>query len=193
LRWPRSEVTAPGSERRRKMGSTGDSPVPVGDSPTGRSKRLLAKGLSLLPPGALPVPPGESPGGAGQWPVLPQNEFPATLSADIATTSRGSRFICQANKNRNGFRRLCLETMPPPGPKIKALTRLFSSAKRSHRERGHPNGFHGLRAGFKNRPVRGPGLQGFVILAISRRPRALTRRPPTILKHALAVALIACA
>jgi len=37
-----------------------------------------------------------------------------------------------------------------------------------------------------------PGLQGFVILAISRRPRALTRRPPTILKHALAVALCAC-
>ena len=57
---------------------------------------------------------------------------------------------------------------------------------------GCPNGFHGLRAGFKNRPVRGPGLQGFVILAISRRPRALTRRPPTILKHALAAALFAC-
>src|SRR5260370_35588321 len=58
---------------------------------------------------------------------------------------------------------------------------------------GYPNGFHGLRACFKNRPVRGPGLQGFVILAISRRPRALTRRPPPILKHALAVALCACA
>src|SRR3989442_11924135 len=42
-----------------------------------------------------------------------------------------------------------------------------------------------LRACFKNRPVRGPGLQGLRILAISRRPRALTRRPPTILKHAL--------
>src|SRR5260370_22774816 len=56
---------------------------------------------------------------------------------------------------------------------------------------GYPNVFHGLRAAFKNRPVRGPGLQGFVILAISRRPRALTRRPPTILKHALAAALFA--
>ena len=44
---------------------------------------------------------------------------------------------------------------------------------------------HWLRACFKNRPVRGPGLQGFRILAISRRPRALTRRPPTISKHAL--------
>ena len=42
-----------------------------------------------------------------------------------------------------------------------------------------------LRAGFKNRPVRGPGLQSFRILAVSRRPRALTRRPPTILKQAL--------
>src|SRR6266446_8285013 len=45
-----------------------------------------------------------------------------------------------------------------------------------------------LRACYINRPVRGPGLQGFGILAISRRPRALTRRPPTILKHALRVA-----
>ena len=42
-----------------------------------------------------------------------------------------------------------------------------------------------LRACFNNRPVRGPGLQGFRILAVSRRPRALTRRPPTILKLAL--------
>src|SRR6266705_956452 len=41
-----------------------------------------------------------------------------------------------------------------------------------------------VRACFKNRPVRGPDLQGFGILAISRRPRALTRRPSTILKHA---------
>src|SRR6266852_3952883 len=42
-----------------------------------------------------------------------------------------------------------------------------------------------LRACFKNSPVRGPGLQGFGILAISCRPRALTRRPPTILKPVL--------
>src|SRR5437899_1316676 len=42
-----------------------------------------------------------------------------------------------------------------------------------------------LSAGFKNRPVRGPGLPCFRILAISRRPRALTRRPLTILKQAL--------
>ena len=42
-----------------------------------------------------------------------------------------------------------------------------------------------LSACFEYRPVRGPGLQGFRILAISRRPRALTRRPPTFLRHAL--------
>src|SRR5207245_3169142 len=81
--------------------------------------------------------------------------------------------------------------MPLTALKIKALKRLFS-LQQSHNTRGLPNVFHGLRAGLKNRPVRGQGLQGFVILAISRTPRALTRRPPTILKHALAVALCAC-
>ncbi len=62
------------------MGSTGDSPVPAGDSPTGRSRQLHSKGPSLLPRGALPIPPGESPGGTGQWLVLPRNGFPDTLS-----------------------------------------------------------------------------------------------------------------
>ena len=50
-------------------GSTGDPPVPVGDSPNGRARPPLPKGLSLLVPGALPVPPGESPGETGQWPT----------------------------------------------------------------------------------------------------------------------------
>src|SRR5713226_1996879 len=67
------------------MGSTGDPPVPVGDSPTGRARRPLSKGPSLLAPGALPVPPGESPGGTGQWPVLPKNERPDTLLATDQT------------------------------------------------------------------------------------------------------------
>src|SRR5438309_7453395 len=66
------------------MGSTGDSPVPVGDSPTGRVRRLLTKDPSSFPPGALPVPPGNSPGGTGQWPVLPKNEFPDTLEGFIS-------------------------------------------------------------------------------------------------------------
>src|SRR5260370_26631909 len=72
--------------------------------------------------------------------------------------------------------------------------KIMAGAARGHvAERGMP-GSRGrgrslteylLRAGFKNRPVRGPGLQGFRILAISRRPRAVTRRPLTILKQAL--------
>src|SRR5712692_2651543 len=51
----------------------------------------------------------------------------------------------------------------------------------------------GLSACFEYRPVRGPGLQGFRILAISRRPRALTRRPPTFLRDALRAHLSSCA
>src|SRR5437899_9607387 len=103
LHWPRKSVTPRDPQHRPKMGSTGDPPVLVGDPPTGRARRLLATVPSLLLPGALPVPPGGSPGGTGQWPVLPQNEFPDTLSGAIATTSLGFHFICQANKNRHGF------------------------------------------------------------------------------------------
>jgi hypothetical protein len=68
-----------------KMGSTGDSPVPVGDPPTGRARRLLPSGASLLTPGAVRVPPGESPTGTGQWPVLPKHEFPDTLLGRMIT------------------------------------------------------------------------------------------------------------
>src|SRR6266436_7371650 len=42
-------------ERVRKMGSTGNSPAPVGDPPPGRAKRLLPIHASLLTPGALPL------------------------------------------------------------------------------------------------------------------------------------------
>src|SRR5881397_557148 len=52
-------------------GGTGDSPVPVGDPPTGTT---LVSDLPTAPPRDgvdSPVPPGESPGGTGQWPVLP--------------------------------------------------------------------------------------------------------------------------
>src|SRR5881628_1291208 len=63
------------------MGSTGDSPVPVGDPPTGTSKAEPSRRLSLFAADALPIPPGESPDGTGQWPVLPKTQFPNTLSA----------------------------------------------------------------------------------------------------------------
>jgi len=43
------------------MGSTGDSPVPVGDPPTGRARRPLRRAPSLLAPAAFHVPRGESP------------------------------------------------------------------------------------------------------------------------------------
>src|SRR2546427_8596596 len=66
------------SARLRKMGSTGDPPVPVGDSPNGRPRRALPIGQCLLTAGAILVPPGGSPGSTGQWPVLPKNEFPDT-------------------------------------------------------------------------------------------------------------------
>ena len=65
--------------RVRKMGSTGDPPVPVGDSPTGRARRSLPIRRSLSASGALPVPPGESPGDTGQSPELPISKFPGTL------------------------------------------------------------------------------------------------------------------
>ncbi len=42
-----------------------------------------------------------------------------------------------------------------------------------------------LRACFKNRPIRGPGLQRSRLPAVSCRPRALTRRVRGFLKHAL--------
>src|SRR5713101_5100549 len=47
-----------------------------------------------------------------------------------------------------------------------------------------------LRARIKNRPVRGPRLQGFRTSAVSRGPRALTRRPPAILIHPLRSAIV---
>jgi len=52
------------------MGSTGDSPVPVGDPPTGTSQAGPSIRPSALAGDARPIPSGESPDGTGQWPVL---------------------------------------------------------------------------------------------------------------------------
>ncbi len=166
MRWPRGAVTPPGSKRLRKMGSTGDPPVPLGDSPSGRSKRPLSKHLSLLATRSLPVPPGESPGGTGQWPVLPKNGFPVTLSGDIANASKLFHFICHANKNQNGLRPLWLKTVSPPPSKIKPLTRSFFPTQI-------------LRACFKNpreRRVRARGLQETRRFWSHCRPGPLTGR-----------------
>jgi len=62
-----------------KMGSTGDTPVPVGDPPTGTSKAAPRIRLSSLAGDARPIPSGESPDGTGQWPVLPKPQFAYTL------------------------------------------------------------------------------------------------------------------
>ena len=61
------------------MGSTGDTPVPVGDPPTGTSKAAPRIRLSSLAGDARPIPSGESPDGTGQWPVLPKPQFAYTL------------------------------------------------------------------------------------------------------------------
>src|SRR6185503_18324656 len=57
------------SEGVRKACSAGDSPAPVGDSPTGRAVRPLSEGPSLL---ARRVASGESSDGTGGSPVLPR-------------------------------------------------------------------------------------------------------------------------
>src|SRR5437899_1614648 len=80
---PRREPFIPPDQTPAGHTSTGDPPVPVGDPPTGRARRLPAKDPPLLAPGALPIPPGDSPGETGRWPVLPEREFPDALSGAI--------------------------------------------------------------------------------------------------------------
>ena len=53
------------------MGSAGDSPAPVGDSPNGTTAAIGVKAALALASDALPIPSGESPDVTGQWPVLP--------------------------------------------------------------------------------------------------------------------------
>ena len=61
------------------MGSTGDSPVPGGDPPTGTAESKLSKRPSLLDGTTAPIPSGESPDGTGGSPVLPGIDFPNRL------------------------------------------------------------------------------------------------------------------
>jgi len=82
------------------------------------------------------------------------------------------------------------DTGLPVSARSGTLTLLSKSALRRTRAGFHPAPSfwndeaieHSLRACFKNRPVRGPGLQGFVILAVSRSgrvPGIAPRHPPT--------------
>ena len=58
-------------ERVLRMGSSGDSPAPVGDPPTGMAEACLVKRPASLARTVTPVPSGGSPDGTGGSPVLP--------------------------------------------------------------------------------------------------------------------------
>jgi hypothetical protein len=50
------------------VGGTGDSPVPVGDPPTGTERRVVTTVGGEM---RFAIPSGDPPDGTGQWPVLP--------------------------------------------------------------------------------------------------------------------------
>src|SRR5881409_1585526 len=79
------------------MGGMGDSPVPVGDPPTGRAGPALLLLLPVLEGDALLVPPGGSPGGTGQWPVLPRVEERMRLRTMGSASAAGRRLAVQAS------------------------------------------------------------------------------------------------
>src|SRR5947207_748469 len=54
------------------MGGAGDSPAPVGGSPSGMAAAGMTDGAFSLTGRSFPLPPGGSPDGTGQWPVLPR-------------------------------------------------------------------------------------------------------------------------
>ena len=86
---------ADSSERVRKMGSTGDPPVPVGDPPTGRARRLLAKDPLLLAPGALPFRPASRRAEQASGLCYPKGNFRAPSqehsNATVAARARPRR------------------------------------------------------------------------------------------------------
>src|SRR5206468_295970 len=88
---PNEVMRLGGLEHVLKMGSMGDSPVPVGDPPTGTSKAEPSRRLSLFAADALPIPSGESPDGTGQWPVLPKTSNPSTLLQRSAASKSKSK------------------------------------------------------------------------------------------------------
>ena len=73
----------------RKVGSTGDPPVPVGDLAERESVTPNAGGKASLHGNSLAVPLGESPSGTGRLPVLPA----ANLGVFRATSDPGYQAI----------------------------------------------------------------------------------------------------
>lgn len=59
------------AKRLFSVGSAGDSPAPLGDSPSGTGLALSYSKEVLVRAALLPIPSGGSPDGTGESPVLP--------------------------------------------------------------------------------------------------------------------------
>jgi enolase len=70
------------NRRRVLLGSTGDPPEPVGDSPTGTEVGGRYRDATALPKGGLDFPPGQWPGGTGESPVLPSGDGSRSLKCE---------------------------------------------------------------------------------------------------------------
>src|SRR6266705_3110417 len=80
------------SERVSNMGSAGDSPAPVGDSPTGTAPSHVANRPFSLPRTIVSVPSGGSPDGTG---VLPETIFQTRSQAKCRGLSSVAEWIRQ--------------------------------------------------------------------------------------------------
>ncbi len=80
------------SERVLNMGSAGDSPAPVGDSPTGTAPSHVANRPFSLPRTVVSVPSGGSPDGTG---VLPETIFQTRSQAKCRGLSSVAEWIGQ--------------------------------------------------------------------------------------------------
>src|SRR5438093_7465903 len=82
------------SERVLNMVSAGDSPAPVGDSPTGTAPSHVANRPFSLPRTVVSVPSGGSPDGTGGSPVLPETIF--------QTRSQAKCLVCLPSRSGLG-------------------------------------------------------------------------------------------
>ena len=97
--------------RKRSPGSTGDPPVPSGDSPDGTGATVRENEDGLFATWRPPVPVGESPTGAGESPALPIFK---TLSKSISQATREleMRLLVHSEQFHSdaGSHAKCLET-----------------------------------------------------------------------------------